>query len=168
MPNLNKYFWDRTLNSSRSFKTIRLLEYASFPDLLKAPFEQIREEISRIDLERLRTGERRKAFLSRLKRFAPFSDSWDGALKDVCGLRKRRHQGIPIRLDEKPMVRMARLVRADAVDRSFDLEFWKKMGAEERFKAAWQMVLEVNTIKGSDSIESGLQRSVQHIHRVPG
>ena len=156
------------MNSSPSFKTIRLLEYASFPDLLKVPFEQIREEISHTDLERLRTGARRKAFLGRLKLYAPSLDSWDDALKSVCGLRKGKHQEIPISRDEKSMVRMAKLVKANAVDRSFDLEFWRRMGAEERFKAAWQMVMEVNTIKGSDSIESGLQRSVQHIHRISG
>ena len=35
-------------------------------------------------------------------------------------------------------IRMARLVKAEKADRSFDLMFWKRMGVEERFKAAWQ------------------------------
>lgn len=62
-------------------------------------------------------------------------------------------------------IRMAKLVRLDEADRSFDLEFWAKMGAEKRFKAAWDMVLEVNAIKGKKADESRLQRNVQNIKR---
>ena len=50
--------------------------------------------------------------------------------------------------------RMARLVKAKDMDRSFDLLFWKRVGAEGRFAAAWQMVSEVNAIKGKDIGES--------------
>jgi hypothetical protein len=32
---------------------------------------------------------------------------------------------------------MARLVKASEMDRSFDLLFWEKVGAEGRFSAAW-------------------------------
>ena len=62
--------------------------------------------------------------------------------------------------------RMARLVKAKDMDRSFDFLFWKQVGAEGRFAAAWQMVSEVNAIKGKDIGESRLQRSVQHIERI--
>jgi len=62
--------------------------------------------------------------------------------------------------------RMARLVKAKDMDRSFDLLFWKQVGAEGRFAAAWQMVSEVNAIKGKDIAESRLQRSVQSIERI--
>jgi len=64
-------------------------------------------------------------------------------------------------------IRMARLARAGEADRSFDLVFWMKMGAEKRFEAAWNMVLEVNAIKGKDIDESRLQRHVQNIKRAP-
>ena len=37
---------------------------------------------------------------------------------------------------------MAKLVKLTEADRSFDLEFWARMGVEERFKAAWDMVLD--------------------------
>jgi hypothetical protein len=67
-----------------------------------------------------------------------------------------------------PKTRMARLVKAKDMDRSFDLLFWKRVGAEARFAAAWQMVSEVNAIKGKDSGESRLQRSVQSIQRIQG
>lgn len=63
-------------------------------------------------------------------------------------------------------IRMAKLVKLDEADRSFDLEFWGKMGAEKRFKAAWDMVLEVNAIKGKEVNESRLQRHVQNIKRA--
>jgi len=62
---------------------------------------------------------------------------------------------------------MAKLVRLNEADRSFDLEFWAKLGAEKRFKAAWDMVLEVNAIKGKGVDESRLQRHVQNIERAP-
>jgi len=89
MQNLDKYFWDQTLNSSIQFKTRRLFEYASFPDLLKIPFEQVRKDIGYIDLERLRTGEKRIAFLKKLRDCASFSDTWDEALMVVCGLTEK-------------------------------------------------------------------------------
>jgi hypothetical protein len=65
-----------------------------------------------------------------------------------------------------PKTRMARLVKAKDMDRSFDLLFWKQVGAEARFAAAWQMVSEVNAIKGKNIGESRLQRSVQSIERI--
>ena len=64
--------------------------------------------------------------------------------------------------------RMARMVKAIDADRSFDLIFWKKVGAEGRFAAAWQMISEVDAIKGKDIGESRLQRSIQNIQRIQG
>ena len=61
---------------------------------------------------------------------------------------------------------MARLVKAKDMDRSFDLLFWKRVRAEARFAAAWQVVSEVNAIKGKEIGESRLQRSVQNIKRI--
>jgi hypothetical protein len=63
-------------------------------------------------------------------------------------------------------IRMARLVKASDSDRAFDLLFWKEVGAEGKFAAAWQMVSEVNAFKGKDIGESRLQRSVQNIQRM--
>ena len=64
--------------------------------------------------------------------------------------------------------RIARMVKASDADRSFDLEFWRKVGAEGRFAAAWQMISEVDAIRGKDIGESRLQRSVQNIQRIQG
>ena len=63
---------------------------------------------------------------------------------------------------------MARLISAKEMDRSFDLAFWEKVGAEGRFSAAWEMVLEVNAIRGKERNESRLRRSVQNIQRTSG
>jgi hypothetical protein len=68
--------------------------------------------------------------------------------------------------ERQPPVRMARLIKATDLDRSFDLEFWEKVGAEGRFSAAWEMVLEVNAIRGKERNEPGLRRSVQNIQRT--
>ena len=92
MQNLNKYFWDQTLNSSIQFKTRRLLEYTSFPDLLKVPFGQVKEEICHMDFERLRTGEKRKAFLKKIRDCANSVETWDEALMIVCGLEDKEHK----------------------------------------------------------------------------
>jgi len=60
---------------------------------------------------------------------------------------------------------MARLVRRDEQDRSFDLEFWEKVGPQGRFAAAWRMVNEVRWIRGERGGEPRLQRSVSVLER---
>ena len=60
---------------------------------------------------------------------------------------------------------MARLVKRSEMDRSFDIEFWQRVGVQGRFEAAWQMVKDAHSIRGEDVDESRLQRSVQNIKR---
>jgi hypothetical protein len=60
----------------------------------------------------------------------------------------------------------ARLIRMKDDDRSFDLEFWQQAGAEARFAAAWQMVLDMLIIRGEDVDQFRLQRSVENIERL--
>jgi hypothetical protein len=57
-------------------------------------------------------------------------------------------------------VRMAKLVKASEMDRSFDRVFWERVGPQGRFSAAWDMVLEVNAIRGKERREPRLRRSV--------
>ena len=61
---------------------------------------------------------------------------------------------------------VARLTKIKDDDRSFDLEFWQQAGAEARFAAAWQMVLDMLAIRGEDEHKSRLQRSVENIERL--
>jgi hypothetical protein len=65
-------------------------------------------------------------------------------------------------------VRMARLVRRGPEERTFDREFWQKVGPEGRFAAAWEMTAHAVLIRGNDARKSGLQRSVQNILRRKG
>ena len=65
----------------------------------------------------------------------------------------------------RTLVRMARLIKATDMDRSFDLAFWKKVGAEGRFSAAWQTVRGVETIRGEENHELRLQKSIEKIRR---
>ncbi len=62
---------------------------------------------------------------------------------------------------------MAGKVRlAEQDTRGIDREFWSRVGAEGRFRAAWEMVGEADTIRGGDGSQPRLQRSVQNIQRV--
>ena len=58
-----------------------------------------------------------------------------------------------------------RLVRRDADNGTFDRSFWQNAGAEARFAAAWEMVVEARLFRGLDADESRLQRTVEHIQR---
>jgi len=60
----------------------------------------------------------------------------------------------------------ARLVHINDNDRSFDQEFWQQAGAEAIFAAAWQMVLDMQAIRGEDGGQSRLQRSVENVERL--
>jgi hypothetical protein len=59
----------------------------------------------------------------------------------------------------------ARFVRRDEGDRSFDRAFWQQHGHEAIFAAAWEMIAEVDLMRGRDVCQSRLQRSVQHLER---
>ncbi len=57
-----------------------------------------------------------------------------------------------------------RLTTLDKKD-EFDREFWRKAGHEARFAAAWEMVVEVELIRGKNAAEPRLQRDVLRIKR---
>lgn len=72
-------------------------------------------------------------------------------------------QGMPVTHAKRDI--QARLIRRDSDDGSFDRAFWRRLGHEARFAAAWEMVVEATLFRGEDAGESGLQRSVCHIQR---
>ena len=47
----------------------------------------------------------------------------------------------------------------------FSKDFWKKIGTEGRFAAAWEMVVEADLFRGKNASQPRLQRSVQNIQR---
>ncbi len=59
---------------------IRLLEYASFPDLFAYPFTILQMTAPHIDLDRCRIPEARKALFKRLLPFLTVSTSLDEAI----------------------------------------------------------------------------------------
>ena len=66
-------------------------------------------------------------------------------------------------------VTMARVLRnGEPDDGEFDLEFWKRVGAEGIFEAAWDMVCEARAMRGEDGDEPRLQRSVLRVVRRAG
>lgn len=50
-------------------------------------------------------------------------------------------------------------------DRSFDIEFWQKIGDVGRFAAAWQMIKEVQFFRGQKGEPPRMQRNVTRIIR---
>ena len=61
---------------------------------------------------------------------------------------------------------MERKVQLDHMDRSFDVEYWQRLGPEAIFEAAWDMVVQAWKVKGRDPNELRLQRSVEAIQRL--
>ena len=63
-------------------------------------------------------------------------------------------------------IKMARVLRhGEQDDGSFDLEFWQAVGAEGIFSASWEMVGEVQDMRGEDGDQPGFQRSAVRIIR---
>ncbi|HLP46721.1 MAG TPA: hypothetical protein VK469_12265 [Candidatus Kapabacteria bacterium] len=85
-PVLDKYFWDHTRNASDVFKLKRLLEYASFPDLLKIPFEFVKANINRLDPETLRTSQMRRRFIKEIQANIQTSNTWDEVIFHIAGI----------------------------------------------------------------------------------
>jgi hypothetical protein len=68
----------------------------------------------------------------------------------------------------KKILIMSRLTTFNKYDKSFDIEFWSKLGIEKKFIAAWEMTKEVNLIRGKNGTQSRLQRSFSLIRRRKG
>ena len=76
----HKYFWDGLENWGGDYELRRIIEYADFPDLIKYPFSEVQLNISKIPLEKLRTSEERKEFITKLAPFVNSSNSWEEAI----------------------------------------------------------------------------------------
>jgi hypothetical protein len=48
----------------------------------------------------------------------------------------------------------------------FDIKFWQKAGAFERFSAAWKMIEEFYMMKGINGHKLRLQRYIQNIQQA--
>ena len=63
---------------------------------------------------------------------------------------------------------MERLGKIDEMDRSFDIEFWQRLGDKAIFDAAWEMVEFYYQYTNRKPDELRLQRSVEHFERQQG
>ncbi len=90
--NLDKYFWDGAENLSEPFKLKRILEYASFPDLISYPFDKVQKYLSDLEIDKLRTSEKRRQFIKLISTFVPASRSWDDVFDRILDLGKRHWQ----------------------------------------------------------------------------
>ncbi|MEI6208994.1 MAG: hypothetical protein WCP20_19625 [Desulfuromonadales bacterium] len=79
----NKYFWDGSENISTRFKVQRIIEYASFPDMINFPFKEFQEGIEEIDPEKLRTSEKRKRFIIMAKPHFSGALSWEEVVEKM-------------------------------------------------------------------------------------
>ena len=60
---------------------------------------------------------------------------------------------------------MERKGRIEDLDRSFDVDYWQRLGPEAIFSAAWEMVVQAWKLKGRSADELRLQRTVERVER---
>jgi len=66
---------------------------------------------------------------------------------------------------DSPFV-MERKGRLEDLDRSFDVEYWQRLGPEAILSAAWEMAVEAWEQKGRSADELRLQRTVESVQRL--
>jgi hypothetical protein len=60
---------------------------------------------------------------------------------------------------------MERYGKLTDMDRSFDVEYWQRLGPHAIFEAAWQMVVDVHSQKPGGADDLRLRRSVEIFQR---
>src|ERR1035438_3478255 len=65
----------------------------------------------------------------------------------------------------RPEFVMERYGRISGMDRSFDIEYWQRLGAKAIFDAAWQMAVDAHARSAGGSDELRLRRTVEHFQR---
>lgn len=77
----HKYFWDGTASYTPAARVRRIIEYASFPDLIDYPFDEFKDGIRSLDINSLRTSENRKKFIKLAAPYFAVSRSWEDLIK---------------------------------------------------------------------------------------
>ncbi|HRK26227.1 MAG TPA: hypothetical protein PK239_02950 [Chitinophagales bacterium] len=85
-----KYFWDTGASTgidpdtlSPTFRLKRLIEYASFPDLINYDFEEVKTYLPQINIDRLRANEYRKEMLKAIIPYLPTTNDWEEAIMQM-------------------------------------------------------------------------------------
>ena len=55
--------------------------------------------------------------------------------------------------------------KLEDLDRSFDIEFWQTQTPQARLSAMWELIVQVEKMKGTDVHQLRLQRSVENFQR---
>jgi len=55
--------------------------------------------------------------------------------------------------------------KLEDLDRSFDIQFWQSQTPQQRFDAAWELIVYAGKVKGIDVRQLRLQRSVENFQR---
>ena len=55
--------------------------------------------------------------------------------------------------------------KLEELDRSFDLKFWQAQNPQQRFQAAWELVVHAWKVKGGDVRQLRLHRAIEHFER---
>jgi hypothetical protein len=77
-----KYFWDgKPDDFSATYRVKRIIEYASFPDLIQYNFEELKSQLLLIDLHKLRTSPIRREFIIKVQPYLNASQNWEQALR---------------------------------------------------------------------------------------
>ena len=72
-------------------------------------------------------------------------------------------------MQEKPSsFTMERYGALRDMDRSFDVEYWQRLGSAAIFEAAWQLAVQAHSQRPGGEDELRLQRSVEVFHRTRG
>ena len=79
----DKYLWDGKENLSDDFLIRRMIEYASFPELIKIPARQVYDFLSKNGFDRLRCDGTRKKYLQFIMPYIRNTDSWKEATLEM-------------------------------------------------------------------------------------
>ena len=85
---IDKYLWDGASNISGEYKLKRIIEYASFPDLISYPLEDFKKYLPAIRIENLRTSKKRKEFIKCILPFLSGSQTWEEIIDKLTGIGK--------------------------------------------------------------------------------
>lgn len=87
----HKYFWSGETdfdNMHPVYFLRRILEYASFPDIISFPFQEFKTHIHEINIDKLWTGEKHKLLFKYLLPYLSESNSWDELFEKYIDAQK--------------------------------------------------------------------------------
>ena len=69
--------------------------------------------------------------------------------------------------NDPPQFVMERFGKLEQMDRSFDIEYWQRLGPAAIFEAAWRMVVDAHVQAGGGIEDLRIRRTVESFQRRP-